>query len=203
MIKGIIFDLGNVLCSVTNQHFIDRVAQKSGKTFEQIFNLIYEKSKLPSAYEIGQITSQEFHTQLMSLCGFSVTIEEMKKMYSQDKLTVITGMPELVNQLHQSFKVGLLSNTSVWDYEYAVKLMPFLESFDVKTKSYETKSMKPSPQIYQSTLNLLQLSPQECIYVDDVLEYVNAARSLGIDGIQFTGKDNFVQELTKRNIQVE
>lgn len=41
MIKGIIFDLGNVLCAVNNQFLVDRIAQKSGKDSEQIFNIIY------------------------------------------------------------------------------------------------------------------------------------------------------------------
>lgn len=200
MIKGIIFDLGNVLCSVTNQFLVNRIAQKSGKTSEQIFNLIYKESKLPTEYELGNISSQEFHKKMMTLCDFSVSFEEMKKIYSQDKLTAIPGMRELVASLQKRYNVALLSNTSEWDFEYAQKLLPYLTSFTTLTKSYEVCSMKPSPKIYQVTLETLKLQPQECIYIDDVVEYVSAANSLGIDGIHFTGKDSFVRELEKRNI---
>lgn len=200
MIKGIIFDLGNVLCAVNNQFLVDRIAQKSGKDSEQIFNIIYKESRLPTEYELGNISSQEFHKQLMALCEFSASLEEMKQIYSKDKLSIINGMPEIVERLQKSYRIGLLTNTSEWDYEYASKLMPFLESFHAKSKSYEIKAMKPSPKIYQVTLNSLQLQPHECIYVDDVVEYVNAAISLRIDGIHFTGKDTFIRELEKRNI---
>jgi len=200
MIKGIIFDLGNVLCSVTNHFLVDRIAQKSGKTSEQIFDVIYKVSKLPTEYELGTISSQEFYKKMMTLCEFSVTLEEMKKMYSQDKLAVIPGMRELVASLQKRYNIALLSNTSEWDFEYAVKLLPYLTSFTTLTKSYEIHSMKPSPKIYQVTLEALKLQPKECIYVDDVVEYVNVARSLGIDGIHFSDKESFVRELEKRDI---
>lgn len=53
MIKAIIFDFGNVICYFTNEILIDRISKLSGKTKDEVFDLIYKKSDLPKKYETG------------------------------------------------------------------------------------------------------------------------------------------------------
>jgi FMN phosphatase YigB (HAD superfamily) len=40
MVKAIIFDFGNVICHFTNERLKERISQLSGKTFEEIGDLI-------------------------------------------------------------------------------------------------------------------------------------------------------------------
>jgi HAD superfamily hydrolase (TIGR01509 family) len=75
------------------------------------------------------------------------------------------------------------------------KVTPEINTFDVITTSYEVAAMKPLVKIYEETLHKLNLSPDECIYTDDILEYVEVARSLGMHGIHFKGYDDFVKSL--------
>jgi len=44
------------------------------------------------------------------------------------------------------------------------------------------------------------LSAEEHIFIDDISEYVDAAKSLGWDGIHFLGYEDLVKNLKARNI---
>jgi len=45
--------------------------------------------------------------------------------------------------------------------------------------SYKVGVMKPDPQIWQRLLYYTRLRPEECIYIDDIEAYCDAAQKLG------------------------
>ncbi|HEM3612727.1 TPA: HAD-IA family hydrolase, partial [Streptococcus suis] len=45
------------------------------------------------------------------------------------------------------------------------------------------KKMKPNIDIYQVLLEKYDLSPKECLFLDDIEQNVEAAESLGIKGL--------------------
>ena len=47
----------------------------------------------------------------------------------------------------------------------------------------------------------LKLKPQECVYTDDILEYVEVAKSLGFKAFHFTDTKNF--ELDLKSLEIE
>jgi FMN phosphatase YigB (HAD superfamily) len=42
--------------------------------------------------------------------------------------------------------------------------------------------------------------PEECFYTDDIAEYVEGARRMGIDAVQFQGAEQLESELLARGI---
>ena len=201
MIKAIIFDFGNVICRFTNDILRERISKLSGKTVEEILNLVYRNSDILQRFETGLISGQEFFEELSSICGLKVSYEELKKIYSEDKFTPVEGMEKLIEELRGKYKIGLLSNTSEWDFDYMIKAAPMIKTFDTITTSCEAKSMKPNKGIFLDALNKLNLKPEECVYADDVLEYVEAAKKLGIKAVQFTDAEKFKLDL--KNLEIE
>ena len=128
MIKAIIFDFGNVLCTFTNELFLQRINDKTRKSRDELFDIIYKRSGLPKEYESGLITSQMFYEELSKLCGLHIDQEELKKIYSMDKFSRIKGMCEFASQLTKKYKVALLSNTSEWDFEYMKIVAPEIKN---------------------------------------------------------------------------
>ena len=191
MIKEIIFDFGNVICSFTNDIFIKRVSDLTGKTKDEVFELIYKKSDVTKRAESGAITSQEFYEKLSDICGLKMSYEELKEIYSKDKFTPIEGMKELIESLKTKYKIGLLSNTSEWDYDYILKTAPIVKSFDTITTSFGAGAMKPNPIIFEDALKKSQLKPEECLYTDDIADYVEVAKNMGIKAVQFTTTEKF------------
>ncbi len=50
--------------------------------------------------------------------------------------------------------------------------------------SHKLKAIKPDIVIYEKALNKFDLIPQECVFIDDKLENVKAAKDFGIHSFQ-------------------
>jgi HAD superfamily hydrolase (TIGR01509 family) len=46
-------------------------------------------------------------------------------------------------------------------------------------------ALKPAPEIYFDALSKLGVRPPECVYVDDIEQYADAARELGMTAIHY------------------
>ena len=200
MIKAIIFDFGNVICKFNNNVYRDKIAKLTGKTNEDI-KILINNSNILTRFETGLISNQDFFEELAKICGLKISYEELKEIYSKDKFTPVEGMTDLIKNLQKKYKIGLLSNTGSWDYDYILISAPIVKTFDTITTSFGAKAMKPNPKIFEDALNKLNLKPEECVYTDDILEYVEAAKSLGINAFQFTNTEKFIEDLEKLGIE--
>ena len=61
--------------------------------------------------------------------------------------------------------------------------------------SAEVGIMKPDPRIFQYALEQLDVAPAEAVFVDDVIENVEAARAFGMHAIHFTTPRQAISEL--------
>ena len=202
MIKAIIFDFGNVICHFTNDILRQRLADLSGKTPDEIKRISYIESDINKRFETGLISNQDFYEELSKICGVNVSYQELKTIYSKDKFNRVPNTKELIEKLRKNYKVGLLSNTSDWDWDYMIQVAPEVLSFDSITKSYEVGAMKPDKAIYEDALRKLNLKPEECIYTDDILEYVDKAKSLGFEAFQFTTAEKFEEDLKSIGVEI-
>ena len=60
---------------------------------------------------------------------------------------------------------------------------PFLNKFDGLIISGEYKIIKPNYQIYELAIKKFNLKPDKCVFVDDNLQNVKAAKDLGFKTI--------------------
>jgi HAD superfamily hydrolase (TIGR01509 family) len=59
---------------------------------------------------------------------------------------------------------------------------------------------KPDRAIFQAALDRAATRPQQCVYIDDIEQYTDAARSLGINAHTFTNARRLEQYLTDMGI---
>lgn len=100
------------------------------------------------------------------------------------------------------YHIYILSNYSRWTYEHTREALSFLEDVDGTVFSFEVHQIKPEPEIYQSLLKRYQLKPSECVFLDDRLENLDAAREQGINVIQFESYGQAVQELAGYGVTI-
>ena len=81
----------------------------------------------------------------------------------------------------EGIEIGLLSNA----LPNLADTGQTLAAEDKIFVSYELGLLKPDKAIYQSVLAKLNAKPEEVIFIDDKRENVEAAKSLGINGIVF------------------
>ncbi|MEK9736949.1 MAG: HAD-IA family hydrolase, partial [Candidatus Nanopelagicales bacterium] len=88
-------------------------------------------------------------------------------------------------------RTALLSNS--WGDYYPRDLWDGM--FDVVVISGEVGLRKPDPQIFELTLDQMQLTAGECVFVDDLPHNITAAADLGIVGVRHVAYDATRSEL--------
>lgn len=94
----------------------------------------------------------------------------------------IQGTNELARKLkHAGYSLFILSNAaySFHLYEGRIPIFPLLDGCIV---SADEKMVKPSPAIYQLLCSRYHLQPEECYFIDDRMENVQAAQQCGMSG---------------------
>ena len=71
----------------------------------------------------------------------------------------------------------------------------FDDAFDALVLSAEVGIMKPDPRIYHIALDKLEVKPNEAVFVDDMPANVEAARTLGMQGILFQSQEQTLDKL--------
>ncbi|GAA2963545.1 HAD-IA family hydrolase [Actinokineospora diospyrosa] len=99
------------------------------------------------------------------------------------------GMPEVVARMRAlGLKTALLSNA-----DSVPAALP--DVFDAVVVSGAVGVAKPEPGIYHDTASRLQVAPQQCVFVDDVADYVRGAVRVGMVGVHHRDLQSTVEEL--------
>ncbi len=110
----------------------------------------------------------------------------------------VSGSPELLADL-KAARVGIygLTNWGNETWPLACERFPFLDSLDGVLVSSEVGITKPDPEIFQTFCARFGVTPEESVFIDDVVQNVTAARSLGFHGIVFTDADELRNDLIR------
>jgi putative hydrolase of the HAD superfamily len=192
MIQAVIFDFGNVLCRFDLQHFLRRISRFSSRSLPELQKLLPTFKDLGDDYETGLISSDQFFNQIRIRTGLAMPKQEFIKAYCEIFTPIPTSL-DLVRKLKHNYKLGLVSNTNEWHYEYGIKPVEVFPLFDAVTLSFQVKAMKPARAVYDDILTKLMVYPPECVYIDDIVENVEAAVDLGMHGIHYTSHEALME----------
>lgn len=176
MIRNYIFDLVGVVADFGTkqifQHFIELGATD-----------VWE---LNNEMDLGQLSGEDFLQLVHERCE-GVSVEELRREY-MGPMTLPVEHLQLLCQLHKEHRVFLLSNVGDMHWQHLVEEMsakgyPVDECFDAVFPSFRTHVNKPDLRAYQNVLDAAGLDPAETVFLDDSPANVEAARSLGIQGI--------------------
>jgi putative hydrolase of the HAD superfamily len=109
----------------------------------------------------------------------------------------VEGMEQIVRRVSASVPVGLLSNTNPVHIEYCLRTFHVLQLIPSHFFSYQLNAFKPEPEIFEHVLKQILFPPEEILYIDDLIENVDAAERAGMIGHQFVGVDNIRQVLAE------
>ena len=197
-IKNIVFDVGGVLLqNGTKQFVIERVTYKEDANVieRELFQSI-ERVQLDRGI-IGK--EQAFNRMLSRIPERSR--EEAMRIYEEymDNRKCTKGMAELVQNLkEQGYKLYVLSNfsTDFWSIIKKNKLK-FFKLFDGVFVSCFYQAVKPEREIFKLFLAKYKLQAEECVFVDDKAENVEASIRQGFNGFHFNNN----AEILKQYIQ--
>lgn len=200
-ISAFIFDFGNVICSFDPRYFLLRAQQYSSLPPESLLASLPQAHGIMRVYETGLMTSDEFYSRICSTCRLSVSRDDFIKAYTRI-FAPIPSTYALIRELRPHYKLGLLSNTNEWHFEYGIRSTEVFPLFDTVTLSYEVKAMKPAREIYLDAINKLGVAPAACVYIDDLEENVAAAKELGMLALLFRTGDELRAALVRMGVQI-
>ncbi len=93
------------------------------------------------------------------------------------------------------YHVYILSNYGKDTYNKTREALRCTELADGRIFSYEVGQIKPEPEIYQTLFTRFDLVPEECVFIDDRADNIEAAREQGMHGIVFHSIEQAKQEL--------
>ncbi len=107
---------------------------------------------------------------------------------------------ELIEYLTSSCPIERISLITNWDIDSSdilTRRYGIPEFYDEIISADETGYAKPNPKIFEEALRRLGAKPEECIFVDDTEDNVEAARMLGMKVILYRDFVAFRAELKR------
>ena len=201
MIRTFLFDMGNVLVHFSHDRMCQQIGALCGRTGYELRNLLMNSGRQWD-FERGLVSPEEFHSWFEKTFATKVDRKTLAHAAS-DIFTLNTPIVGVLDELKsRGYRLVLLSNTSIFHYEFVRDQFPVLERFDDFVLSFEVQAMKPDPQIFETALKKIGCDAPDCFYTDDIPQYVEAGRRHGLDAEVFTTVDSLKLQLAQRGIQL-
>lgn len=197
---AVIFDLGRVLVNVDAARGIFALLNRSLKQgpAESAVKMLWQDD-LFKEYNAGRLSPHQFYHALCRKFELDITFDSFTELWC-DVFTPMPGMEELLRRLSGTLPLGLLSDTDPVHWQYLLQKYPMLGLIAKPTLSFETGLLKPSPESFLTAAKNTVAPPENCLFIDDVMENVEGARRVGMDAVHFRGADSLQAELLRRGL---
>jgi epoxide hydrolase-like predicted phosphatase len=192
--QAVIFDFGGVLMRTEDKGPRTQLARRLGRTPEELEEVVFNgPSGLPAA--LGEISAEQHWRNVAKTLQISeAEIPAFQESFwGGDQME--TRLVEHIRQLKQRYRTALLSNAWSDLREYLVNRWKIADAFDQMVISAEVGLVKPDQRIYRLILERLQVPAQAAIFLDDFIQNVEGARSVGLTAIHFRSADQALAEL--------
>ena len=186
MIKAIIFDCFGVLLGNAYKTHLMEVEREDPERAKEI-------RAINHASDMGILSREETAEHISALFGMDTD----EFLAEQNQVEVPNRqLLEYIAELKKDYKVALLSNISSRERLSIRFVNGELESyFDTVVASGDEGYVKPQPEIYQIAATRLGVNPNECVMIDDILEFCEGARAVGMQAIQFQTNHQCITDL--------
>ncbi|MFD2552126.1 HAD family hydrolase [Bizionia sediminis] len=180
MITTIIFDFGDVFINL----------DKTGASIKalEFFNITEfspEMMACNEAYETGKISTDaflNFYQKLAPNATKNQLITIWNALLRDFPPHRLAFLQKLATQ--NNYQLILLSNTNELHIDWIKKNVSFYETFQAQFHQFYLSHIielrKPNADIYKFVLDSNRLQPENCLFIDDTKENIEAAHALGI-----------------------
>ena len=191
MIKNILFDMGNVLIHWEPERLVRRLGFEGAdaalllrEIYHSVDWVMLDRGTLDDAGAIARIRARLPEHLRDSV---ETLISHWDEGWGEESLQV-AGMEALAEELAgNGYGLCLLTNASKRHRAYWPKF-PVSRLFgDRIMRSADWGLLKPEAAFYEKAFSLLDLRPEECLFVDDNPCNIEAAGRLGLEGLVFYG----------------
>jgi putative hydrolase of the HAD superfamily len=202
-VKAVITDFGGVLTTPL-MGFFARFQDDAGIPIEALGKAmvrIAQEQGFHPLFELekGELSEQRFVELLdgavSAEVGHEVHLHGLADAYWRD-LTTNDQMVAYLRGLHaRGYRLALLTNNvREWEPRWR-PMVPVDELFEVVVDSAFVGMRKPEREIYELTLERLELPAAACLFVDDIEINCTAASEVGMRAVWFRDTDQAIAEI--------
>lgn len=207
MIKLIIFDLWNTLAyKDKNNNSVATIAKEFGlrlahRKLVKIFENSLQTKKWKSEYSAYRNLCRNFGIE-----ESKVNVEELMRIREtregKAKLYVYV-IPMLKSLRKQGYKIGLISNTSLFSVKY-IRKTKVLDYVDYSVFSFDVGFIKPELKAFREILRRAKVKANEAIMIGDKIgDDVVPPRKIGMNSLHFQGYSKLKKDFKKFGIIIK
>lgn len=199
MIKNIIFDLGGVVIDLERRKAIDALDRLGLKDASSLLGEYAQKGPF-LMLETGEISSSELYDIILPHCSKGTTCTDIRDAFEEFLREIPLERLRMLEDLRKKgYKLFVLSNTNPimfnhWiDNAFRNDGKSMNDYFDGIVVSYQERTCKPDPQIFERVVERYGLNPSETLMLDDSEANVKAAESIGLKAVRILpdGRNSF------------
>ena len=196
--KAIIWDFGGVITSSPFEAF-NQFEEANGlpKDIIRTINSENPDTNAWAKFESNSITIDVFNDLFLKEAkakGFDIKGRDIIKLL---KGSIRKNMVSFLRELKSDFKLGCITNNvkSSSEENNDNETKEAMSLFDHIIESSIVGIRKPNPEIYMMSCDALKVSPDQCIYLDDLGINLKPARELGMTTIKVIQPEDAIQEV--------
>lgn len=199
MIKALIFDLGNVIVPFDFKRAYARLGPICSCPVSEISARI-RSTDLVQRFETGRLAPEPFVQEFSALLGLRISYGDFCDLWTSVFYQETLIGEQFLARLRERYRLLVLSNTNPIHFSMLRANYPLFRQFHDFVLSYEVGALKPEARIYQAAIARAGCFPEECLFTDDILRNVEAAREQGMDAVAFLSAAQLEGELRTRGV---
>ncbi len=195
-LRAVIFDIGRVLVKLDLARAIEGLSQGISLSPTELWSAI-EKDPRWHDWQEGRISPHDWHLHITRRLRSPLKFEEFREAWNRTLDPVPLQSDDLFASVAKKHKLALLSNTDPIHVAHLESNFSFFQFFPRPARIYSCaiRASKPSPVTFQAALKAVRTPASQALFIDDILEYVQVARSLGLYAIQYLNPDQLRSDL--------
>lgn len=199
-IRAIFWDVGGVLLTNAWDHTQRAAAIEHFRLDEEEFHPRHEM--VVSSFEHGKISLDEYLKRTVFYRNRSFTEDEFRDyMFSLSQpMPRVLALARALTDSGRYF-MGTINNESRELNLQRIEKYGLREIFRLFVSSCFVGLRKPESGIYRLAIEITQINPEECCFIDDRALNLECAASLGMKTIQMQNVDQLREELGKLGVE--
>lgn len=188
VIRNIVFDFGGVLVDLDRDESVRRFLALGVHDADELLDP-YLQRDIFYDLEVGRLSAEQFELVLSERYGRPFSHEEVGHAIMGFLRALPRYKYEYLRQLSERYRLFILSNTNPYIMERVEHHSLFAGDTGLSGyvehlyASYRVGMLKPDLALYHYLLDDAGLIPEETLFLDDGVKNIEAAESIGIQGL--------------------
>ena len=194
-INWFLFDLGNTVIKLAYERVIENICRQSNVNRDELLE-VFEQAGGYRDMERGAATFFDFYDFLSRKAGYRGDIHALRETWTDFFDGPVIGIEDVLAKIRARYRVAFLSNSNEVHAEVIPRRFAGLFRKDDRfIFSHRFRMAKPDPEMFQRALEVIGAGAAQAVLIDDLLENVIGARSVGMTAYQFKDSPTLLREL--------